>query len=204
MPEYPCSGGLRRALNGDPIHVLPAIETPHPDLPGGEQAEEEHLRGLGVGERALGLDPPAELPVEPLGGIGGPERLPLALGEPVEGQEFLPGFQEARGDLRGEFPPLGHEAVVGSPGLRLASRLDDPVVVGRDLLGRVPGGIEEEIAQRMHQAALHGHARPGGGDGVRQPRTPVEDQEHRPLQTPAQQPRHAARPGLGRPGGAHL
>ena len=132
---------LARGGGRDLRHLGPPVDPSHLDPPGGEQAKEEHLRGLGVGERPLSLDPPAKLPMQPLDAVGRAERLPLAFGEAVEGQQLVSGLQQTLGHLGGQLAPLRHEAPVCVPGLRPVGRIDDAMVVSlpflRPVLGRM-------------------------------------------------------------------
>src|SRR3972149_12028824 len=93
--RYPCSCGMLHERCWDVAQLLPAVDAPHPNLPTGQQAKQEQLRRLGVGERALRLDASPELAMEPLDRIGGPQRLPLAPREAKEGKKTLPGFLQA-------------------------------------------------------------------------------------------------------------
>lgn len=88
---------------------MPAIDVPHPDLVADQQLEQQQLRRLGVGERALRLDSSAKLLMEPFDRVGDPQRLPLAPGEPVEGEQLVPGFLQAPGNLRCPLRPVGDE-----------------------------------------------------------------------------------------------
>jgi hypothetical protein len=76
-------------------------------------------------EDGLGLDPPLELLVQALGGVGGPRRLALARGQAGEGEQPLAGLLEAVGNCPALQPPLAQE--------RLAA--------GRDLPRR--GGVDQ-------------------------------------------------------------
>src|SRR3990172_2077056 len=83
-PEYPWSGRLLGERCRELIQLVPAVDAPHPDLTTAQQPEQEQLRRLGIGERALRLNASPELAMEPLDRIGGPQRLPLARREAVE------------------------------------------------------------------------------------------------------------------------
>ena len=61
--------------------VCVAVELAPRDLAGGDEAEEQDERTVLGGQRALRLHAPAELLVQPLDAVGGPERLPLGFGK---------------------------------------------------------------------------------------------------------------------------
>jgi hypothetical protein len=51
-----------------------AVDPPQLDLSAGDQAEEQDQGGVLRGQRALGLDAPAELLIEPLDDVGRARR----------------------------------------------------------------------------------------------------------------------------------
>lgn len=85
--------------------IVPPIDAAHPDLPTQDQSKQEQFRRLRRGQRALRLDPSAELLIEPLNRVGalpaqaGPQALPLARGKAVERQQVLAGFLQALNHL---------------------------------------------------------------------------------------------------------
>ncbi len=73
------SGGeVNHALGRRLTEARPAIDLAHADLAGGEQGPEQHGCGLRRGQHGLRLDAPLELFMQPLNGVRGPCRLPLA------------------------------------------------------------------------------------------------------------------------------
>jgi hypothetical protein len=71
------------------LKIPPFIDTPHLDLTTDDQAEQQTLCCARVGQRTLGPDPEAKLPIEPLDGIGGAKRFPVALGKAVKSSATL-------------------------------------------------------------------------------------------------------------------
>ena len=66
------SGGeVNRLLDRRLVQRLPAIDAAHGDLARGHQGPEQHGRRFRVGQRALGLHPALELPVQAFDGVGG-------------------------------------------------------------------------------------------------------------------------------------
>ncbi len=61
-------GEVKRLLDRGLVEGLPAIDLAHGDLPRGHQGPEQHGRRFRVGQRALGLDPALELPVQAFDG----------------------------------------------------------------------------------------------------------------------------------------
>src|ERR1044071_6069379 len=81
--EHPPSRCFQRA---NLLKVPPSIDAPDLDLTTDDQAEQQTLCCARIGQRTLGLHPAAKLPIEPLDGIGGTKRFPLAFRKTVEGQ----------------------------------------------------------------------------------------------------------------------
>ena len=66
-------GEVKRLLDRGLVQRLPAIDAVHGDLPRRHQRPEQHGCGFRVGQRALGLDPALELPVQTFDGVGCPQ-----------------------------------------------------------------------------------------------------------------------------------
>ena len=102
---------VNRLLDWRLVQRLPAIDAAHGDLPRGHQGPEQHGRRFRVGQRALGLNPALELPVQAFDGVGGPQGLPLPRWIAQEGEQpLLCLFQAVRHAPASE-PPLGHEGL---------------------------------------------------------------------------------------------
>jgi hypothetical protein len=93
---------------------LPAIDLAHVDLSGSEQRPEQHGRGVGRRQHGLGLDPPLELLVQPLDGVGRPRASPLARRQAGEGEQPVAGFLQAVGDGAVLEPPLADEGLAAA------------------------------------------------------------------------------------------
>src|SRR5581483_639476 len=93
------SGGSWSLLGRVWHRVAPPIDPAHPNLAAQDQATQQQLRHLRGGQRPLRLHPPAELPIDPLNRVGGPQRLPLTPREAGTSQQVLAGFLEALGHL---------------------------------------------------------------------------------------------------------
>ena len=124
-----------------------AVELAQRDLAGGDEAEEEDERTVLGGQRALRLHAPAELLVQPLDAVGGPERLPLGLRKAEERQQVRAPFLEALDHARTPLPPRPLERGPGRPG-RLGTRgVDDPVEVGVELVEDMLGRLALQVPQ---------------------------------------------------------
>jgi hypothetical protein len=108
-----CGRLAARAQHGGDL--APAIESTQADLPADHETEPQDERGVLGGQRALRLHAPAELLVQPLDDVGGPEGLPLALRELEEREQLLAAFLEAADDARAAGAPLPLESRVGEP-----------------------------------------------------------------------------------------
>ncbi len=101
------SGGeVNRLLDRRLVECLPAADAAHGDLPRGHQGPEQHGRHFRVGQRALGLHPALELPVQAFDGVGSPQRLPLPrriAHEGVTAEEEMAVLRATGSDLK---PPL--------------------------------------------------------------------------------------------------
>jgi hypothetical protein len=108
MRDASCSGPA--ALPQDRRDLAPAIEAAQADLPADHEAEEQDQRGVLAGQRALGLH--AELFVQALNEVGRAQRLPLALREPEEGEQFVAAFLEAADDAYPQTTSRTSEGVI--------------------------------------------------------------------------------------------
>jgi len=122
----------------------------------------------------LGLRTPAELTVDSLDHVRRAERLPLALGEAGEGQQFLAGLFETRGNLRQKLAPLAEEGVVRLVSERGTLGVGDGTVVALQFLLAVLGRLGQQVLQFVVRASLDEHVRPGLPDRAAQSLVPVE------------------------------
>src|SRR3990172_4892264 len=84
------------------IQLLPAANPLHLDMSIEQQPKEQQFRRLGIGKRALRLNPSAKLSIQAFNNVSGTKRLPLTLRETIEGQQLFPSFIETLGRLRGK------------------------------------------------------------------------------------------------------
>src|SRR3990172_2919515 len=77
------------------IQLLPAANPLHLDMSIEQQPKEQQFRRLGIGKRALRLNPSAKLSIQAFNNVSGTKRLPLALRKTIEGQQLLPSFIQA-------------------------------------------------------------------------------------------------------------
>jgi hypothetical protein len=89
--------------------ALPSVDFAHGDLTSGEQRPEQHGCGLGRGQHCLGLDPTFELLVEPFDRVGGTRTLPLADGQPGEGEQPVTDLLKVVGYRFAFEPPFADE-----------------------------------------------------------------------------------------------
>src|SRR3989304_2478413 len=83
----PLSSLLSKVV-GNLIQLLPSANPLHLDMSIEQQPKKQQFRRLGIGKRALGLNPSAKLPIQTFNNVSSTKRLPLALREAVEGQQF--------------------------------------------------------------------------------------------------------------------
>src|SRR4051812_11921635 len=72
--------------------------------------------------------------MQPLDGVRGPRRFPLARGQPGESEQRLAGFLQAVGDGAALQPPLAQVGTAPRLDLLRGLGVDHVGVVGRDLL----------------------------------------------------------------------
>src|SRR6516165_1619918 len=155
------SGGEVKVLPGRwNMERVPAVDAAQADLPAGEQGPEQHASGFGAGQQALRLDAPLKLLVQPLDGIGAPDRLPLLRRIAQEGEEPRAGLLQAIDDGLALQPPFAHERL--ALGLHLLDRLsiDHVGVVGAELVVQLLRRMGQQVAMLVHRAALDRHLRP--------------------------------------------
>src|SRR5271167_3622705 len=100
---------VNRLVSGLVGEGLPSVDFAHRDLTGGEQRPEQHGCGLGRRQHRLGLDAALELLVEAFDCVGGTRTLPLADGQPGEGEQPVTGLLEAVGHRLAFEPPFADE-----------------------------------------------------------------------------------------------
>src|SRR3972149_11460843 len=106
LPPAPLESGGERARHRLHLdHPAPSVDAAKPDHPRREQPVEKTQDSLDAGKRGLRLDAPTELPVHPLDHVRRPQRLPLLLREPIEGQQLRPGLLEAPCHRLASLPP---------------------------------------------------------------------------------------------------
>src|SRR3972149_5157298 len=113
LPPAPLkSGGERTRHRVHLGHPAPSLDAAKPDHPRREQPVEKTQDSLVAGKRGLCLDSPTKLPVHPLDHVRRPQRLPLLLREPIEGQQLRPGLLEAPCHRLASLPPTIPEPFV--------------------------------------------------------------------------------------------
>ena len=113
---------------------MPSINLAHVDLTGTQQCPEQHGCSVGRWQHGLRLDPPLELLVQPLDGIGGARAPPLTGRQPPEGEQPVAGFLQAIGDGAMLEPPFADEGFAPRLDLLAPCRVNHVVVVGGDLI----------------------------------------------------------------------
>ena len=126
------SCGSPTALAQNRWNLTPSIDPTHSNLAADDKPEEQDECGVFGGQAALGLHAAPKLLVQPLNHIRGLERLPLALGELEEREQFLASLVEAPYHAGAAGSPLPLEGGEGVPGRREAFSIDDPMEV-RDI-----------------------------------------------------------------------
>jgi hypothetical protein len=86
MRDASCRGSALAEHRRD---LAPAIHASEADLAASHEAEEQDERRVLGRQATLSLHPPPELLVQPLNHVRRSERLPLALGELEEREQFL-------------------------------------------------------------------------------------------------------------------
>src|SRR6516165_5549431 len=94
-------------------NLAPPVESAQTDLAADDETEEQHEGRVLGGQCALGLHASAELLVQALDHVGGPERLPLAFRELEEGEQLLAAFLETADHARAAPRPRPLERRVG-------------------------------------------------------------------------------------------
>src|SRR5947207_10801290 len=79
-------------------------------------------------------------------------------------------------------PPLAQEGLAASGDLRGRGSVDHVGVIGGDLVVQALGRVRQQVAMLVHGTSLHRHSLPDRGDGLLQPRRPVNDEELGPPQ----------------------
>src|SRR3989338_6255084 len=130
------------------------------DLTADQKSKQQTFRCLRVRKRALGFHPSSKLPVKPLNDIGRAQRLPLALGKAVKGEQLLSTFLQTRSDLRGQLLPLQDKFPIGFPAFIQRVGSDNPVIVASHLFQGMPWHMALQVAKFMHRTHLHRHFGP--------------------------------------------
>src|SRR5262245_16017453 len=203
MRDASCGRLAARAQHrGD---LTPAVEPAQSDLPADHEAEEQDQRGVLGGQAALRLHAPAELLVEALDDIRGPERLPLALGELEEGGQLVPALLETADHAGAAGPPLPLERGVGAARGGRVLGVHDPVEVGPDLGEGMFRRLALKVAQFVDTAALDQRRRPDEPDGLPQAGVSVDHAPQGSCQPARNQIVETPLPGLkGLAAGAEL
>src|SRR5712691_3523369 len=145
-----------------------------------QQTKEQQEDGLLSWQTRLRFGAASKLAVDPLEGIGRPQRLPLRLRKPQKGEEIVARFLETLDHSRTSQPPLLRES-----GARLidegsAVGVDHPSVLFGELLAQAHWRLGLEIPELVRGAALNRQRRPLLAPGRRQAGTAVNDGEQRP------------------------
>src|SRR3954462_12769284 len=88
--------------------------------------------------------------MQPLNGIGGPRRAPLAWRQAGEGEQPVSRFLQAIGHGAMLQPPLAQEDAPARLDLARALGVDHVRLVGRDLLMQPLRGVRQKVAVLMH------------------------------------------------------
>lgn len=110
--------------------------------------------------------------------IGGPQPLPLAGGgKPVERERFVARLAQTRCEFRRPLLPDRQEGPIGLAGQGHGLHIDDPMIVGAQVVMRMSRDMAFQVAQLVHEAALDHDAWPTGLQGG--PQLRVAGRSHR-------------------------
>src|SRR5437667_4977492 len=151
-----------RVLVEHPGDFPPAVDPAQLDLPTHHEAEEQGQRCVFAGQRALRLQAPAKLLVEPLNRVRGAQRLPLPFGEGEEREQFVAAFPKAHHHAWAALGPLSLKGRVSGAGGVGISRVDDAMEVVADLGQRMFRCFALEVAELVCFALLGSYEYAGG------------------------------------------